>query len=283
MKYTILAKAFHPGVPIVYVNIGMASYWARGRFKVWANRRMFKSADAIVSVSQASREDFLKLYRLPPDKVTVITNAIDSDKYRVLDAGLARSVTRRKLGLAEGDNVLISVGSLSPEKNHEELITLVKELNGASPHLLLVGDGPSRGRLQQLADELRLHDRIHFLGLQDDIIPFLAASDVFVLPSRSEGMPGVLIEAGMAGLPSVSYDVGGVKEVIRRDVTGLIVPPEDYNRFKAAVQSLLAEPLNSRRMGSQARQECLARFDIEKATDQYETLIFDLLKAKGKS
>ncbi len=280
MKYGILASRFYPLVPVVYVNIGMASYWAGGRLKTWVNSRLLNQADTIVSVSQASREDFQAVYGLPQNKISIINNAIDSRRYRHLEKSPYRIQIRQKLGLKETDLVAITIGSLSHEKNQGELLTLLYEIEDLSLRLLLIGDGPSRRTLERQADELKIRERVHFVGVEPDVIPYLAASDIFLLPSRSEGMPGVLIEAGMAGLPSVAYDVGGVKEIIEPDVTGIVVPPGDYGRFMAAVISLLAEPSKRREMGIRARSRCLTSFDIDNAAGQYKALISRLLKDK---
>jgi glycosyltransferase involved in cell wall biosynthesis len=101
-----------------------------------------------------------------------------------------------------------------------------------------------------------------------------------VLPSKSEGLPGVLIEAGLAGLPAVAYDVGGVKEVITADVTGIIIPASNHEKFKSAVINLLDVPEKRRQLGSLARQIYPNRFDIGVIARRYEDLCFKLLQEK---
>jgi len=282
LRYTALASRLCPRPLTVYRNIGMASFWSSNPLKIWANRKLLGWVDAVISVSDIAREDFLEFYGLSPNKVYAIPNAVDTKKYQSLELGRERFQMRQRLGLKEEDLVLISVGSLSFEKNHSELLTLVKELQEKSPHLLLIGDGPLRRELELKADELRLKDRVHFLGLQLDIVPFLVASDIFLLPSKSEGMPGALIEAGMAGLPSVSFDVGGTGEVIETNITGIIVPPENYDEFKIAVTSLIENPQKRRQMGALARERYPEQFAIEKVAAQYEVLLLKLLAERGK-
>ncbi|MFX1538615.1 MAG: glycosyltransferase, partial [Promethearchaeota archaeon] len=122
-------------------------------------------------------------------------------------------------------------------------------------------------------------DRVHFAGFQSDITSFLAASDVFLLTSKSEGMPAVIIEAGVVGLPSVAYDVGGVKEIIEPE-TGIIVPPNNYNEFKAAVISLLKNPEKRKIMGAKANIQYSKHFNLDNTVKKYETLLFKLLSEK---
>ena len=280
LKYAALASRFYRKPLMIYRNIGMASFWKRNSLQIQLNKKLLERFDAVVSVSKISREDFLKLYGLSPNKVFTIPNGIDLKPYQSLKIGQVRSQIRHRLGITEKDTLLISVGNLSPEKNQSELITLVNELREMSLHLVLLGDGPLRQKLEQQANEYQLQERIHFLGLQSNVAQFLAASDIFLLPSRSEGMPAVLIEAGMAGLPSVAYDVGGVKEVIETDMTGIIVPSHSYQEFKANVVSLLGNPEKRRRLGSLARQQYPKRFAMEKVASEYEALLLKLLKER---
>ena len=282
LKYAALASRFYSTPVTIYKNIGIASFWVRNPLKAWVNKKLVQWIDAVVSVSQVSREDFCKLYGLCPSKVTMIPNAVDLREYQNLKIGRERLRTRRQLKLTEKDAVLISVGSLSPEKNHGELLTLMKELREMSPHLLLVGDGPLRHALELEAKKLELQDCVHFLGLQPNVIPFLAASDIFLLPSLSEGMPGVLIEAGMVGIPSVAYDVGGVKEVIEPNLTGILVPPHYYEEFKSTVVSLLKDSKKRERLGSSSRRRYPTRFAMQKVAGEYEVLLLKLLHDKRK-
>jgi glycosyltransferase involved in cell wall biosynthesis len=280
MKYVALASMFKPRPITIYRNIGTASHWLRSKLHISVNRKLLARVDAVVSVSQVSREDFISLYRFPPDRVKVILNAVNPDRYLKTDIEKERTTVRSRLGLAATDKILVSIGSLSPEKNQIELLNLIHQLEDNSLHLLLVGDGPLRQDLLNVTMNLQLQNRVHFLGIQPDVAPILAASDIFVLPSKSEGLPGVLIEAGMAGLPAVAYDVGGVKEVIVADKTGIIVPARNYEKFKSAVISLLADPEKRRQMGSLARQIYPERFDIRVIAKQYEAFFLNCCKKR---
>jgi len=282
MKYVSLANMFRSGPVIIYRNIGLASYWVHNQLHVNINRWILHKMDVVISVSQVSRDDFVALYRFPADRVHVILNAVECQKYLAMNVEKERDVFRNRLGLSSTDKILVSIGSLSPEKNQAELLNLVKELGDSSLHLFLAGDGQLRPNLLATTKNLQLQHRVHFLGMQPDIAPILAAADIFVLPSKSEGLPGVLIEAGLAGLPAVAYDVGGVKEVISADTTGIIVPARNYPTFKSAVISLLGDAEKRRKMGSIARQTYPDRFDIEGIARQYEAVCFKLLQEKRR-
>ncbi|MFX1538616.1 MAG: glycosyltransferase, partial [Promethearchaeota archaeon] len=144
MKYTALAGQFYPQPLMVYKNISMASYWTDNPLKKLINSKLVRLFDAVISVSQITGEDFKKLHRISATKVFVIFNATSLLRYQALNIERERFQIRQNLGLKDKDNVLINVGSLTPEKNQGEILKLVKELAEMSPYLVLVGDGPLR-------------------------------------------------------------------------------------------------------------------------------------------
>ena len=282
LQYAALAKLMHNSVTTIYKNIGMASYWADSPGKVALGRLSLRGIDLVVSVSEATRADFMETYHVPSERVAHIPNGVDAANYEPVSLQAARPAVRSELGLSPQDQALVSVGSLSAEKGISELLRMVKALatDGLLVHLLLAGDGPLREALEAQATDLRIPDRVHFMGSRSDVECVLAAADLFVLPSRTEGMPGVLIEAGMAGLPSVAYDVGAVSEVIEDGTTGYVVPPGHTAAFTDRVTALLEGAELRQRMGSAARQRCVQRFDMRVVTDQYATLFRELVEEK---
>jgi glycosyltransferase involved in cell wall biosynthesis len=282
LKYTVLAGAFCGKVPIVYRNIGTASFWAGSKKKVVLTRLLLRRIAAVVSVSEFGRTDFIQHYKFSRERVVHIPNARAADQFDEARIRLARPIIRRALGIEE-DIVLINVGSLAPEKNQRDLLRLTADLcaSGVPAFLLLVGVGSLRQELERFSDDLGIADRTCFLGSRTDICDLLAASDIFVLTSRTEGMPGALIEAGLAALPSVSYAVGGVPEVVAHGATGVLVPPEDYGELVRAVAALCQNQDQRASMGRQARQTCLEHFDIAKVTLAYERLLTQVLTRTG--
>lgn len=279
LKYAAAGGVLYRNAATIYRNIGTASVWANSSARASFNRLLLKRIDAVVSVSQYTRQDFLSLYRLAPERVAFIPNGVDTSRFDRRALALAGTEVRQALGLSQTDLVFITVGSLSPEKGHQALLQLMAELQGLDlkNHLLLVGDGPLRGRLERQARELDIADRVHFLRTRADVPRFLAAADLFLLCSRTEGMPGCLIEAGLAGLASVSFDVGGVAEVVEHRVTGLVVSPGDFQGLRQAVLGLCRDPQRRAAMGAAARQRCLSLFDIRKVASDYETLFLKTL------
>lgn len=276
LKYAVLSKLFYRTPLIVYRNIGKASAWFNSRWKVSLYKVLLRQINAVVSLSQQGQRDFLRLFGFPLERVVTIRNAVDIEPYQNLDDRLEK---RQSLGLEGEDIVIITVGSMAWEKNQGELIRLLAEIreNNIAGQLLLVGDGPLQADLKQQAEQLNLSAHVHFLGVIDDVPQLLAAADIFVLPSLTEGMPAALIEAGLAGLPAVAYDVGGVGEVIKHNVTGLLVKPRDSTGFKESVLHLLDSPEARQKMGEAARRLYREKFDIRAIAKDYERLFLKLL------
>jgi len=281
LKYSAGASIFHRKAKILYRNIGTASVWANSTVKVSLNRMLLRRMGGVVSVSEYTRRDFIQVYRLPGDRVVLIPNGVDAAEFQAEHLGPARGQVRQELGLSEKDLLLISVGNLSAEKGHEQLLAGISDLtrNQLDVRLLIVGNGPLRQKLELRAGELGLSNRVHFLGSRDDVPRLLASADLFVLTSQTEGMPAVLIEAGMSGLPSVAFDVGGVSEVLEHGVTGILIAPGDLVGFGEALARLCMEQDRRTRMGDAARQRCRDLFDMPKVVREYEELFLKMLKS----
>ena len=139
-----------------------------------------------------------------------------------------------------------------------------------------------RPDLEQQAAALGVANQVHFLGVQSNVPRILAAADLMVLPSKTEGMPAALIEAGLAGLASVAYDVGGVGEVVEHEVSGLVVPPGELSEFSGAVMALCQDQRRRTAMGAAARQRCLEHFAMSKVARRYEELLIGLLRKQSR-
>lgn len=160
-------------------------------------------------------------------------------------------VTREVLGVGASSFVIGTVGRLTPVKGIEYVLQAVALLVHQSPmsqiHIVVVGDGPLREALEGLARGLGIHDRVTFLGERHDVPLLLGLLDVFVMPSLHEGIPMALLEALAAGCPVIASDVGGVPEVIRDGVDGMLVPSKDPAAIAKAISALqMSEPLRVR-------------------------------------
>jgi glycosyltransferase involved in cell wall biosynthesis len=148
-------------------------------------------------------------------------------------------------------------------------------------HVVIVGEGPERARLEAQAAHLGLAEQVHFVGHQQDVRPWLAAFDVCVLSSDWEGMSNAILEAMAAGLPVVATAVGGTPEVVVDGVTGFLVPPRDPQALADAILRLLRDPDLRRRMGEAGRAHVTEHFSVEQMVHKRERLYEELLKEKG--
>lgn len=185
-------------------------------------------------------------------KISVIANAVEqheSPTQGELDA------LRMSLGMEQRDRIILSVGRLSGEKGHSELIEAFRALAKSNNNLrlLLVGDGGEAVRLK--AEARDLGDRVVFAGHRKDAWPFYHLAEIFVLPSHTEGSPLVLFEAMAAGLPIVATAVGGIPETVEDGISAVLIPPETIPALQSALADLLANPVKERSLSSAAIEQ----------------------------
>ena len=171
---------------------------------------------------------------VPRDKLLVIDNGVDLERFQVDDA--QRIEARARLGIPEAAFVIGSVGRLAPEKNYGFLMRAAEPLLSSGAHLVFVGDGSERGRLEAQAAASRRPAAVHFAGAQSDVATFLAAMDVFSLSSTFEGLPLALLEAMACGRTVVASAIGGIPLVVEDGSTGLLVASGDEAGFTAALR-----------------------------------------------
>jgi len=262
-------------VPTVHTehidNVGKAV----GRFAKLKTRLLWnragRFASAFCGVSDDVSRSAGRWGTVPRSKLRTVLNGIDLDRY---DRSGARASVRAELQIPPDARVIGTVGRLNEVKRQDHLIRALGALGAAAAdaRLLLVGDGPERGGLERLAEELGLSARVHFAGYQPAPERFLAAMDVFALTSRLEGLPLALLEAWAAGLPVVSSAVGGVPKVVRDGETGLLFPNGDEPALARALRELLADPAKSARLAAAGRAVARRDFSLERMASEYEAL-----------
>ena len=267
LKYSVPAT-LGSGIPVVYRRIGSAHPWvtdpARRELYGWLIRR----AHLVISVSEVVRRETVEVYGVRLDRTLVVPNGVDPDRVR---ASRTRDAVRASLGVGLDAPLMLSVGALTWEKDPLALLDVAGRVLDTAPDafLVLAGTGPLRSRMESAVRSGRHAQRIRLLGARDDVGDLLAASDVLVLSSRTEGMPGVLIEAGLAGLPVASYDVGGVAEIVEDGVTGLLAPLGDRAALAERVLRLTLDPELRGTMGRAAAERIPGRFDIAGIARRY--------------
>ncbi len=269
--YCALAGALtrRPVVGTFHGMVDISPNERRRGLKLWVMERGIRR---FVAVSDGLARAVAAEGLLNPKKTSVIYNGIDTARYQ---RPRHRELVAR-LGLPQDALLVGSLGNVRPAKGYDQLIRSAALLAERYPRLHFVIAGHIKQSvmqpLQALMGELRVADRVHFLGFCDDSADFLAGVDLFLLSSTSEGFSISTIEAMASGLPVLVTRCGGPEEIVRDGETGLMVPPADPANLAEGLAQLLDDPALATRLAAAGRADALARFDIEAMVDQYEAV-----------
>ena len=274
----IIVHTFHGHVLRGYFG----RFWA-GVFRL-LERMLARITDALVAVSPEVRDELVALGVAPASKFRVIRLGIALDK-RIPPDDAARAETRRVMGIPDGRFVVGWIGRMTGVKRTDVVLRSFRALreDGVDAVLCMVGDGPDLKSVEELADELGIVRHCLFTGYQEDVGPFFAAFDVFVLPSGNEGTPVTAIEALAAGCPVVATRVGGVPDVVTDGEDGFLVAPAAVDELVARLAELARDPELRARMGASGRERMRTRYAVDRLIDDTDRLYRDLLAEKGIS
>lgn len=257
-------------VPFIYRNIGDPDHWVDTRFgtRTWRVGALLRRADTVVALWPGAKDALIARHHLDPTRVAIAANGVPVERFPTVTPP-ERLAARQRLKMVPEGPVLCSIGSLSSEKDPLTALRAAALVDGA--RLVVAGDGPLRPTLQQVGDTL-MPGRVVFVSEVSDVREVLAAADVLLLTSRTEGLPAVLIEAGLSGLPVVATSVGGVAEIVEDGETGHLVPVGD----PAAAATALREALRGGpTMGTRARLRCEQHFSFDVIADQWAAILRD--------
>ena len=249
----------------------------RKPWHIWADRFTSRWVDLYITNSLAAKKRLEEVERIPSHKILTIHNGLDVGSF----VDVPRGIIRPALGISPDELVVTAVANLREQKAHEVLLRACRQVRdqGIAFHLLLVGEGPRHRQLRKLAGELGLGDWVHFLGQRNDVPAILADSDVKVLSSRWEGLPGAIMEAMASKLPVVATKVGGVPELIVHGHNGLLVESEDPGAFAQALRVILADGALRKQMGQAGYERIIADFQLDDKVAELEN-VYDQL-ARG--
>ncbi|MFN8489843.1 MAG: glycosyltransferase family 4 protein [Caldilineaceae bacterium] len=218
--------------------------------------------------SQALKDHLVSHYKLKGNTITVIPTGINPS----LVADRASSSRLRSEVFQATDWPIVGyIGRLSQEKGVADFIDSIALLNQRQPlaHFVIVGSGPEEQALQQQAHSLNLGDSTLFLGTRQDILELLDIMDIVVIPSLSENFPAVALEAMRAERPVVATTVGGLPEIIRNQLTGLLVPPQSPAQLADAIYTLIQDPKLRKQMGKCGQETVLQEYSTERMIERY--------------
>jgi glycosyltransferase involved in cell wall biosynthesis len=257
----LVAATVTPGVRAVAVeHLPLAS---SSRFRRWLKRHLSGRLGAHVAVSDATARAVEAEAALPVGSIRTIHNGVTE-----VEAVPPRST--------DAPPIVVVVGRLNRQKGIDILLAALVDLPDVTARI--IGDGPEREALTEMAARLGLGRRVTFLPWQRDVVRQLAQADALVLPSRVEGLPLVVLEAMLAGVPVLATDVGGLRECVVPDRTGILVPPEDPAALAEALRRLLGDLELRQRLASSARSYALEHFTASAMTSAYETLYGELVR-----
>lgn len=265
------------GQRFVYRNIGDPDYWASTRARRWRTGHFLRAAAGVIALTDGIKDRLAERYGVSPERMTTIPQAVSPDDFpRRSEADKVRC--RTALGIDVEARLAVCIGALSPEKDVVSAVRALASLPGRW-HLVVAGDGPERERVEQEAASIG-PGRVRLLGQVSDTVQLMAAADVLLLSSRTEGMPGVVIEAAMVGVPSVVTDVGFVREIVEDSVTGFVVPP---GRPEALALAVLRCEEDLDRLGAAAYERATRTFSLGSAADNwFDVLSVLVAEAQGR-
>lgn len=270
------------GVPAVLLTVHGSIFhrqhprWQEGLL-AFSERALAGVTDMIITVSEALGREIAHREKIDPEKIVTVYNGVVPEKF---SRGPDREYFGKVTGIPAGCRVVGTVARLAPQKGVAGFIraaALVAKDSGDTA-FLVVGDGPLRAGLEQLARDLGLAGRIFFAGERPDVDSIMPCLDVFVLASLTEGLPLSVLEALAARRPVVATRVGGIPEVIRPGVNGLLVDPGDITGLAGSIRGALGDPEGSRAMGERGRETVLERFTVAGMVSRTEMIYANLVE-----
>ena len=271
--------AKNAGVPIVLSALHSTG-WPDGVGRL--NRLLTKITTGFIAVAESHGEFLVDFEKFPREKVFVIPNGIDTEKFQ-LDVD-ARVRWRQQIGIPTDAPTVGIVAALRPEKNHILFVNSAAETLKAIPeaHFVIAGDGPERPAIEQRIAELGIGDRVHLIGSTSDIPGVLSAVDLFSLTSQNEASPVSILEAMSCQRPVVAPSVGSISESVLEGKTGFLVPEGDLTASAARWIEVLENPTLAGEMGIAARKHVVESSSLDSMTEGYAGLVETLYYGESR-
>jgi glycosyltransferase involved in cell wall biosynthesis len=269
-------------IPWIAYHHGYTSTDLKMRFYNLFDRRSLPKADRVVTVCRAFAQELETNKRVK--NISVLHNSIRPQP--AVDEADVRAL-REKLGTGPNNKIILSVGRLSKEKAHADLVRafarLLENNSDLNAKVVIVGDGPERANLVAQTSSSNLTERIIFAGHVSDVQPYYALADVLANSSHSEGSPYVLLEAMAAGVPIVATAVGGVPEMLENGKTALLVSSGNADEMASAIAELLSKRDESARLSANARTLSHNRFSPENYVKTFSEICRDVVGNRAGS
>ncbi|GAG65199.1 unnamed protein product [marine sediment metagenome] len=233
----------------------------------YIEKKAMEMCDKIVVLSKIRMREISDFYKFPKNKFEIVPPGIDLERFKPRERDKKLLNTSK---ISENAKIILTVCRLSPEKNVSMLIKAFAKLNIENTYLLIVGDGPNKLYLKQLAKELSINSKVKFLGFRKDIEKFYSIADVFILPSKYEGFGHVYLEAMASGVPCVGLRsdypniIVASEEIIRDGQTGYCADPYSIEDLAEKIEEIISNDELRYRMGRESREICEKEYSWEK-------------------
>ncbi len=264
-----LCALFSPVVQIVFFR-GWTGENRKVKGYELLDRIVLRFVDKVVALSARKMAE-MKRFGINEQKVVIIHNSID-----VSEVGKREFADiRHQYAVGKNKTIIGTVGRLSVEKGHRFLLEAAHKLCRKYDDVLflIVGDGQEKQQLEEMATRLGLEENVIFTGWQDDPLSFIHSMDIFILPSLTEGLPNVLLEAAALSKPIVTTDVGGCGDIVTHEKTGLLIKAADSDQMHKALQTLLEKQQWREELGRQAYKKVKNEFSFTESVRRYEQLV----------
>ncbi|WP_268123805.1 glycosyltransferase family 4 protein [Roseivirga pacifica] len=278
LKYASLSKRlFGWRQPLVFRNANKMGDFIDSTPKKIFNQFLVNKCDGVASVSELCRQDFVNTFKFKESRTRnlPIGTSITTDNFSWPDD--------LKEYCSDGP-ILVNIASLVPEKNHLGLISLFEKVRAkwSNAKLLIVGDGKLRQSVLNQVESLGLQDSVKLLGYRNDAAAILQCADLFVLPSKIEGLPGVILEAFMMKTPVIANNVGGISEVVRDGDTGMLVDENSADKFVAACLAVLENKTLSNQLTTSAFNLVKKEYDNRVIAERFVSFYKEIISQEEK-
>ena len=260
-------------IPIVTTVHGLHS----GKFRpfVWLSLKLLRHFDRIIAVSDQIRKE-LKAFKVPLIKMITIRNV---PPVKIKGNSANPNSFREEIGIPPDAKLVGFVGRLEPVKGCSLFIKSIPEVAESYPdsYFVVVGDGTERKSLESLVRELGIENRVSFCGFRDDPTNVFQSLDLFVLPSLNEGIPLAMLEAMSNEVPVVATSVGGIPEVIKDKVNGILVPPQNPQALAESILEALSNSNETAKRVIEAKETILNEFNVEKWTERIQSIYLEMI------
>jgi glycosyltransferase involved in cell wall biosynthesis len=265
------------GIPIIGFSRGYTAEDKKVAFYEWLDRKCLKNVDGIVCVSRGQKKQ-LRALGVRSSRFWVVHNSVSLNDHVDIECEKTRRDVLERLGIPGDSMLIVTAGRLSPEKGHRYLVDAISRLNKCNgAYFVFCGSGACQAELEEKARDADVSEKCRFPGFRRDLQEIFRVMDLLVLPSLTEGLPNVVLEAFACKKPVIASAVGGVPEIVQDGINGVLVPPGDPDSLAKAISSFITSPDQFKHFGEAGYAKVRQNFTFELQTQRLESIYSELL------